>query len=207
MAFKSKKWVKPGSVLPESAAVSTPNAPVAKPAIASNSGSNATATQRVAQPQVSRKWVKPGLVQPKAPIPCALDSNIPVIPASNESDDIVEATPVTQGASYVGSEGVDRNTLVSSTASASSLFPHLADGGVNGSEQAAEREGAGGQTEFSSEAAPPPPPPPPSYWKVVRAEAEAKTGAEGGINPSDATAGTSTRDLMTERATPVPAAE
>ena len=121
MAFRSKKWVKPGSsplvaVAPEHAAPAAP------------------------RPPLSRKWVKP-------PAPLAAAPTVAAESATNG------------GAAIEGAAAPPQASLLPSETPA---VIGESNGPDTQSSKVVPLAGAGGA--------------PPSYWSVIRAEAEAKTG-------------------------------
>ena len=182
MAFKSKKWVKPGTVIPDNRSSNTENSDSASTSFSSHSVS---AAPRYVQP-VSRKWVKPGLAQAIAPPSvttsdhCGSTSQSPQ-PFSESAAACKPSTLSVQPAeAYQTAEVIPPGAYCTPTDSSHTQLFNNADSSQQC--QNPENDTAAG----GDEAAAAPPPPPPSYWKVVRAEAEAKAAAEGD-DPASAT--------------------
>ncbi len=169
MAFKSKKWVKPGTVLPDSNR--TPLAPASVPVDNATNEifKNMEPATRSAPP--SRKWVKPGLAQVSALDPALSNTTFDQAPTPDITLSNVQhhSTPALR-AEYPGNDPVPVNTEEAyNTSHTASLLPD-----PEASETPAAHDAARAVEAPAAE----PPPPPPSYWKVIRAEAEAKVTVE-----------------------------
>lgn len=188
MAFKAKKWVKPGSVVPESTVPSIATSVIPRPSI---TVPNPAAAQRAGQPPVSRKWVKPGLVQAAPPHISRATENDMAVGLSSEAKSAVEGAAQLQQAVSNPTQpqtSPDCAAVGISDSTPSSTSHHLSEShtpcSYTGEEQVVEGLAESAITE--------PLPPPPSYWKVVRAEAETKPALDGDIDPA-ATAGIPTQ--------------
>jgi hypothetical protein len=178
MAFKSKKWVKPGTVLPDSNR--PPLAPAGVPVVDNSTKDFLKSIEpatRSAPP--SRKWVKPGSVQASASYPVLANASVVQPTTSDITSNIVQHdnTAAPRAEHPAGTDPASVNSDDGSHSASHAAFPqppaaHPPDPEACAAATALDAEPAAGAPAAE------PPPPPPSYWKVVRAEAEAKAAVE-----------------------------
>jgi hypothetical protein len=169
MAFKAKKWVKPGSA-PEDFKPAVP-VPVAPQNMIQAAVGNS--------PAPNRKWVKPSLQAKK--VEQQIES-----PTVNQS--VAESTPIGDGIE-LSSEALKQ--MLDSLACLTQLQPTAPES----ADQPVQV-----QPDTDTASAPAPAEEPPSYWKVVRADVEAKAAVsrEDSPNPDSLDAGDGQQSLTSK---------